>query len=151
MELETAKKRIIRYSMSCGGTKEYAEKYAEDLLEKYSENTVSLVARYKDDYGKEDNFLIGNFICNMDAGSWIKFESDHFVKDFIETAFNQGRIDVDRCFGDAEYAKKLATKRLEYVILDSKDPFYSSVWKMVPEDVADKCCESVKKRIKKGL
>lgn len=151
MSIETTKERIVRHSMSCGGTKEYAEKYAEDLLEKYSENTVSLVARYKDDYGKEDNFLIENFMCSVDANSWLKFESETFVKTFIETAFKQGRIDVDRCFGDAEYAKRLATKRLEYVMLNSKDPFYSSIWKQVPEDVADKCCELVKKRIKKGM
>ena len=74
-----------------------------------------------------------------------------FVTKLVDDAFNDGRIDLDRVQGDVSYAKRLARSYYSYCVLDSKDPFYNSVWGETDPDVARQCCEPVRKRIARGM
>lgn len=143
--------RIVSHNTSCGQSVEAATKYAEDLLKKYDKDTASLIIRFRDDFGKEDIFLLENFSCAVEFYGWNKKESEQFVTDFVEKAYQQGRIDVDYYFGDVEYAKRLTRSKVQYVLLDSTDPFYNSIWGQIPADVAEKCCDKVKARIAIGM
>lgn len=143
--------RIVSHNTSCGQSVEAAMKYAEDLLKKYDKDTASLIIRFRDDFGKEDIFLLENFSCAVEFYGWNKKESEQFVTDFVEKAYQQGRIDVDYYFGDVEYAKRLTRSKVQYVLLDSTDPFYNSIWGQIPADVAEKCCDKVKARIAIGM
>lgn len=143
--------RIVAYNASCGQKVEDAKRYAEELLNKYDNDTASLIIRFCDDYGKVEEFCLENFSCKAEFYGWEKTERDEFLKDFIETAYQQGRIDIDRFFGDIGYAKEITQKNIQYVLLDSKDPFFNSIWGQIPETVAEKCCNCVRERISKGI
>ena len=143
--------RIVAYNTSCGQNVEDARKYAENILEKYDKDTASLIIRFRDDYGKEDVFCLENFSCDVEFYGWKKTESENFLNDFIEKAYRQGRINLDRFFGDVESAKKIERSRVQYVLLDSKDPFYNSIWGQINAEVAAQCCDDVRERISKGI
>lgn len=143
--------RIVAYNTSCGQSVEAATKYAEDMLRKYEDDTASLIIRFCDDYGKEDVFCLENFSCDVEFYGWKKIESDNFLNNFIEEAYSQGRINLDRFFGDIEYAKKITRSSVQFVLLDSKDPFFNSIWGQIPETVAEKCCKKVRSRIAIGM
>lgn len=143
--------RIVAYNTSCGQSVEDARKYAENLLEKYSKDTASLIIRFRDDYGKEDIFCLENFSCDVEFYGWKKTESEKFLNNFIEKAYLQGRINIDRFFGDIEYAKENARSSVQYVLLDSKDAVYNSTWGQINSEVAAQCCDSVRERISKGI
>lgn len=143
--------RIVAYNTSCGQSVEDAKRYAEELLNKYENDTASLIIRFRDDYGEVDEFCLENFSCKVEFYGWEKTERDEFLKDFIEKAYQQGRINVDRFFGDIGYAKEITKKNIQYVLLDSKDPFYNSIWGQVSPEVASQCCKCVRERISKGI
>lgn len=148
---QTKINRIVAYCVSCGDSIEHATRYAEELLDKNKDDTASLIIRFRDDYGKVDEFCLENFSFEVEFYGWEKIERDEFLKDFVEKAYQQGRINIDRFFGDIEYAKEITQRNIQYVFLDSKDPFYNSIWGQIPADVAEKCCESVRNRIAKGI
>ena len=143
---DTRINRIVKYNMFCGQKEDKAREYAEQQLAKGED--ISILGKFKDDYGGEEEFLIGNFVCQAEVYSWVKFEEKDFVRELVNNAFNEGRIDTERCFGRVEYAKNLAAQRCySRVILQSKDPFFYSILGEIDMDLANQCCEPVRLRI----
>lgn len=99
-------------------------------------DTASLIIKFRDDFGKEDIFILENFSCAVEFYGWEKKEGELFISAFVEKAYHQGRIDIDSFFGDIEYAKKMTRSKIQYVLLDSTSPFYNSIWGQIPADVA---------------
>jgi hypothetical protein len=140
--------RIVAYNMSCGQSASAAREYAEEMVEQG--DSISIVCRFRDDFGNEE-FLAWNFCCQAEMYGWKKTEEKDFVTKLVDNAFNEGRIDLDLFSGDVAYAKRLSRNCYSCCVLDSKDPFYNSVWGQITPDVARQCCEPVRQRIARGM
>jgi hypothetical protein len=82
---------------------------------------ISVIIRHMDENHEVTSYDVLNFSHPCEVTAWLRFCVDEFERD------------------------------AEYVKLDPNNVFYNSVWGTIPDDVAAKCCEPVRKRIAVGM
>lgn len=141
--------RIMKYNVSCGSSESAAREYAERMIERGE--SISVIGKYTDDFGRTDYFLIDNFTCPAEVYGWTKFDEAAFVSELVDKMMTDGRVDLESYCGNVDYAKRLSKSRYSRVILEANDPFYNSIWGQIDADVVAKCCAPVRARIAKGM